>query len=175
MKKPCSSFLVVERNYWTFGVIFCSKISKLQPTGAAWGFEIFFGEKSNCLIFFQTPSESNGLFAKKFRHGCQNYSLRVRRNSFSTIFLEEGNFAQVFWSLIKIIELLAGIFWQSCQNCSMRDQPNVWKFFLEGRISVRAFRSVSESIRPSAETLWQGCYKCISRVPSKILRKKWFK
>ena len=157
MKKPCSSFLVVERKYWTFGVIFWSNFSKLQPTGAAWGFEIFLDEKRNCLIFFRSPSESNSLFAKKLWRGCQNYSLRVRRNSFSTIFLRERNLAQVFWSLIKIIELLAGTFWQSCQNCSLRAQPNVWKFFLEGRVSVRAFWSVSESIRPSAETLWQGC------------------
>ena len=57
MKKLCSSFLVVERINWTFGVNFLKTFSKLQPTGAAEGFEVFFGEKSNCLIVF-------GLWAK---------------------------------------------------------------------------------------------------------------
>ena len=57
MKKFCSSFLVVERIYWTFGLNFLTVFSKLQPTCAAEGFEVFLGEKSDCLIVF-------GLWAK---------------------------------------------------------------------------------------------------------------
>ena len=52
MKKFNPSFLVFERNYWNFGVNFLSKFSKLQPMGAAERFEVFFGEKSNCLVLF---------------------------------------------------------------------------------------------------------------------------
>ena len=53
MKKLCSSFLVVERKYWTFGVIFLSKFLKSATygrNGTFWCF--FFGKKSNCLIVF---------------------------------------------------------------------------------------------------------------------------
>ena len=57
MKKLCSSFVVVERISWTFGVNFSTIFLKMQPKGAAEGFEFFFGEKNNCLIVF-------GLWAK---------------------------------------------------------------------------------------------------------------
>ena len=41
MKKLCSSFVVDERIYWTFGVNFLTIFLKLQPTGAAEVFDVF--------------------------------------------------------------------------------------------------------------------------------------
>ena len=68
MKKLCSSFLVVERNYWTSGWNFLSNFSKLLPTGAAERFDVFFGEKSNCLIIFGLWEKKNRLSAKNSWH-----------------------------------------------------------------------------------------------------------
>ena len=58
MKKLWSSFLVVERNYWAFGVNFLSKVLKTAAYGCSGTFWGSFGEKSICLIVF-------GLWAKK--------------------------------------------------------------------------------------------------------------
>ena len=66
MNKLCSSILVVEQNYWTFGVIFLSNFSKLQPTLAAEPFEDFFGEKSNCLIVFGHWAKETVLWQKTY-------------------------------------------------------------------------------------------------------------
>ena len=66
MNKLCSSILVVERNYWTFGVMFLSNFSKLQPTVAAEPFEDFFGEKSNCLIVFGHWAKETVLWQKTY-------------------------------------------------------------------------------------------------------------
>ena len=66
MKKLCSSFLVVERIYWTFGVNFLTIFSKLQPTGAAEVFWCFFGRKSNCLNVFGLWAEVTVFWQKNY-------------------------------------------------------------------------------------------------------------
>ena len=65
MKKLCSSFLVVERNYWTFGWNFLSNFSKLQPTGAAERFDVFL-ERRVTVWSFLVSEWKKPSFGKKF-------------------------------------------------------------------------------------------------------------
>ena len=52
MKKLRSSFLVVERTYWTFGLNFLTFFFKTAAYVCSWRFRGFSGEKSICLIVF---------------------------------------------------------------------------------------------------------------------------
>ena len=64
MKKLCSSFLVVERIYWTFGVTFFVKILKAAAYGCSGTFWGFFRREEKLFGPFRFLSESNHLLAK---------------------------------------------------------------------------------------------------------------
>ena len=68
MKKLCSSFLVVERSYWTFGENFLSKFLKLQPKGAAQRFEVFL-ERRVIVWSFSISERKQPSFGKKILAG----------------------------------------------------------------------------------------------------------
>ena len=88
MMKLCSSFLVViERNYSTFGVKILGNLSKLQPTCAPELFEVFFGEKSNCLSVF-------GLWAKVSKF----WQKKIGRVAKTTFYVSRGTISgHFFW------------------------------------------------------------------------------
>ena len=65
MNKICSSFLVVERKYWTFGVNFLSIFSKLQPTVAAERFDVFL-EGRVFVWSFSVSERKKPCFDKKY-------------------------------------------------------------------------------------------------------------
>ena len=66
MKELCSRFLVVEWNYWIFGVNFLSNFSKLQPTRSADCFETLL-ERSLILWSFLVSERNLPYFGKKIR------------------------------------------------------------------------------------------------------------
>ena len=92
MKKPCSSFLVVERKYWTFGVIFWSNFSKLQPTSAAWGFEIFLERREIVWFFF-------GLGVKVTVFSQKNFGVVVK----TTVYVSGGTVLVQFFCEKEIL------------------------------------------------------------------------
>ena len=84
MKKLWSTFLVVERNYWTFAVNFLSNFSKLQPTGAAERFEALL-ERSVILWSFLVSERKLPYSGKIFRQ-VANVQFTCPQQKFEKIF-----------------------------------------------------------------------------------------
>ena len=95
MKKLCSTFLVVERIYWTFAVNFLSNFSKLQPTGAAERFEALL-ERSVILWSFLVSERKLPYFGKKFRQVAK-VQFTCPQQNFEKNYSSNFHYYHLFW------------------------------------------------------------------------------
>ena len=162
MMKLCSSFLSVERNYWTFSVNFLSSLSELQPTCAADHFEDFlqrrvivwaflvaerkypiFGRKNLAgllKLYFTCPEEQFQDIFSEWKHFWRmKNTRRIVKTTFNvfkgTVSGRFSGMMKLCTSFLVVVERnssnLAWKFWQICQNCSLRVQRNISRFFGE--------------------------------------------
>ena len=122
MRKLCSNFLVVERIYWTFGVNFLTIFSKLQTTCAVDGFEVFLGEKSNCLIVFGHWAKVT-VFWQKFYGRLLKVNFTCPQQNF------EKKLIEVYFIIITFLGPWMSFFLiltkksnQVCRNCNLNEQ-----------------------------------------------------
>ena len=103
MKKLYSTFLVVEWNYWIFGVNFLSNFSKLQPTRAADCFEALL-ERSVILWSFLVSERNLPNFGKKIRQ-VANFHFTCTQQNF------EKKWLKYFSLLSSLLDFQWIFFW----------------------------------------------------------------
>ena len=82
---------------------------------------------------------------------------------------------KLFGRWAKFFHFCCQKIWQLCQNCSLRVQRNVWRFFLEGKVIVGAF-SVAERKYPAfSKKFMEGLPKGLFTWPQQNFEKKWQK
>ena len=140
MKKLCSNFLVVKRNYWTFGVNYLSNMGKLQPTCPAERLKFFSGGK--IIVWAFSASERNyPAFGKKI-HGTVAKSAfhvssaklweKMTKLIYTTItFLGPWVSFARFWQkkVVRCVETVSQVY---RRNTWIKILPNEWFFVFFG-------------------------------------------